>query len=66
MRNLYYMGDDTPQRNMQQYISIAHIDTVPAATEVTYHWKVGSNYGFAIAMATADMWLTEISGAVGD
>ena len=62
----YYMGDDQPQIYHAQYISIIHVDTCPTATAVTYNWKIGSNYGFAINMSYMEMILTEVSGGVGD
>ncbi len=55
----YYYGDDNPQRYCHQYIGATHIETVPSATAVTYHWKAGSNYGITLTCKNTEMTITE-------
>ena len=60
--NYYYFAHESPQNYQEQYTMFTHMDTVPAATAVTYYYKCASGYGISITINHCEMVLTEIEG----
>ena len=62
LQTYYYFAYETPQNYQAQYMMFTHMDTVPAATAVTYYYKIASGYGTVITVNNGEMIVSEIAG----